>query len=62
FLLIILVICVTFILSSNKDSKTFYLEDSYYGESKMIELNIDELNDLIDKKESFAVFLYQPSC
>lgn len=40
----------------------FYLEDKYYESSKITEINYDELNTLIDNKESFAVFIYQPMC
>lgn len=50
------------ILFTEKNEKSFYLENNYYGTNKMTEIKIDELNELIDNKESFAVFIYQPMC
>lgn len=43
-------------------TKTFYLEDKYYGASKSQELELKDIEDLIVKKESFVVFVYQPLC
>lgn len=45
-----------------KSEKPFYLEDKYYGKNNITEIKIDELNQFIEKKESFAVFIYQPMC
>lgn len=47
---------------TNKNEKTFYLENNHYGTNNMIEISIDELEQLSNKKESFAVFVYQPMC
>lgn len=60
--LTILVISIISMLFINKNVKTFYLDDDYYGSSEIIEIGKDELDDLINKKESFAVFVYQPMC
>lgn len=60
-ILLILIIGII-LLFVNKNEKSFYLENSYYGTNKMIEVEIDELNELVDRKESFAVFVYQPMC
>ncbi len=43
-------------------NKTFDLEEKYYGENKIIEIEGQELEKLINEKESFAVFVYQPMC
>ena len=61
-LLSVLIILVVTILITNKNENTFYLEDNYYGTNSMTEIKMDELNQLIDNKESFAVFVYQPLC
>lgn len=61
-ILIVLFVTIIAILLTNKGEKTFYMEDKYYGTNNMTEIKIDELNKLIDKKESFAVFIYQPMC
>ncbi len=57
-----LLITIISILLTKKVEKPFYMEDSYYGANNIIEIKIDKLNKLIDKKESFAVFIYQPMC
>lgn len=59
-ILILLSIGSFFLLNHNE--KTFYLEDNYYGKKQITEINFDELEELIKKKESFAVFIYQPLC
>lgn len=61
-ILFILTIAIGAILISSKGKKTFYLEDNYYGTDKITEIQIDELNQLINDKKSFAVFVYQPMC
>ena len=43
-------------------NKTFDLEEKYYGENKIIEIEGPELEKLINEKESFAIFVYQPMC
>lgn len=45
-----------------KKSQVFALEDKYYKESKVTEISSEELNELVEKKESFLVFVYQPMC
>ncbi len=47
---------------TDKSGKTFYLEDNYYGKNNVTEIKNDELKQLIDNKESFAVFVYQSMC
>lgn len=40
----------------------FYLEEKYYGNSVFDEIDSNDLNDLINDKESFAIFIHQPFC
>ncbi len=61
-IIFILIITIGIILLTNKREKPFYLEDKYYGTNNMTEIKMDDLNKLIDKKESFAIFIYQPMC
>lgn len=61
-ILFVLIITTVTSLITNKSEKKFYLEDSYYETNNMTEIKIDELNQLIDDKKSFAVFIYQPMC
>ncbi len=60
-LFVLTIIVVTF-FTTKKNEEPFYLENNYYGVSNMVEIKIDELNQLIDDKKSFAVFVYQPKC
>ena len=61
-LLILLIALVILVVNlSNKDKK-FYLEDKYYEEAKINEIDKNKLESLINDKESFAVFVYQPMC
>ncbi len=60
--IVIVFVLIIVILNTNRNAKKFYLEDTYYGTNDMIEIKIDKLNQLIDNKESFAVFIYQPMC
>lgn len=56
------IITIIIILTTTKNEKPFYLESNYYGVNSITEIEVDELNGLIDNKESFAVFVYQPMC
>lgn len=59
--ILLLIAIIIVIIKSLPDNK-FYLEDNYYGKSKIIEIDKDKLENLIDDKESFALFIYQPAC
>ena len=59
---ILLLLAIIIVIIKNLPEKQFYLEDNYYGESKIIEIDKDKLENLIDDKESFALFIYQPAC
>ena len=56
------VIILTLSGCNKKEEIPFKLEQEYYGKEEFIELNKDELNNLIDKEKTFAVFLFQPFC
>lgn len=58
FLMVSLVLTSLILLSNSK----FYLEDEYYGDTKMEEIDSSKLNRLIATSESFALFVYQPMC
>lgn len=61
-IIFVLIIIAIIISVTNENTKTFYLEDNYYGKNSITEIKNDELNQLIEKKESFAIFVYQPMC
>lgn len=61
-LFILAIIITIIILTTSKNEKPFYLENSYYGANSMTEIELEELNSLVNNKESFAVFVYQPMC
>ncbi|MDD2505062.1 MAG: hypothetical protein PHF21_02180 [Bacilli bacterium] len=59
--ILFLVICLLIVLI-NKKENNFFLENTYYGESELIDINIKKLNELISEKKSFAVLVYQDMC
>ena len=46
---------------SNKN-EIFSLDERYYGTNTLNEIETKDLNELIDEKKSFALFIYQPLC
>lgn len=58
----LLLISIIIIVIKNMSAQKFYLEDKYYGNSNFNTIETDDLNKLIDNKESFALFIYQPAC
>ena len=61
-LFILSILIIVFMIINKNNNKTFYLETKYYGTNSMVEIKEKELNKLINNKESFAVFIYQPMC
>ena len=61
-LTIVVVLTISIILVINKKEEPFYLENIYYGKKDITEIDKNKLNELTEKKESFAVFVYQPMC
>lgn len=49
-------------VACNKKVEPFDLKDEYYKESKIIDLDKKELEQMIDDKESFVVYIYLPGC
>ena len=60
-LLILALFSLLLVGCGNKQEK-FFLEDKYYQDNTMNELNVDTFSELLENKESFAVFIYQPLC
>lgn len=59
FKLIVSLILVVLITGCNDKVS---LDAKYYTSSSIIEINNNQLQSLISDKDSFAVFVYQPSC
>ena len=59
---VLLLISITIFVLKNKPELKFYLEDKYYEKSGFVDIDNTKLNELIDSKESFALFIYQPAC
>ena len=55
------IICLLLLGCDNKN-KTFSLSEEYYKTNSFDELDKESFNELIDKKKSFAIFIYQPLC
>lgn len=59
---VLCLITLSITLATRMPKKSFELESKYYGKQAMTEITSEELSNLQDKKESFAVFVYQPMC
>ena len=55
-------IAVFFLCACDTNHEIFRLEDKYYNNSNVMTISADEYNDLIENKESFLLFIYQPLC
>lgn len=60
-IILVLIILLSVVLFYKKDQH-FFLEDEYYKDNTINEIEISELNKLIKNKESFALFIYQSMC
>ena len=60
-LILVIAAIVVFLIFKNQN-KTFSLESKYYNTGEKIEINISELEELINDKESFVVFVSQDMC
>ena len=58
----LIIISCLLLVGCNKDKAPFLLEDKYYSSSSYNELDINTFNNLIEEKETFAIFIYQPLC
>ena len=59
FIILILIFSVLII---GCQEKKFSFEEKYYNNSEIIELDLNNFNKLIENKESFGIFIYQPMC
>lgn len=51
---------IKLILKNNVEA--FYLDELYYEDNKLVDIDMKDLGELIDNKASFALFVYQPAC
>ncbi len=58
FFVVSIILASLIILSNN----TFYLDDEYYGSTKVEEIYTSDLNKLIGLSKTFVLFVYQPMC
>lgn len=56
---LILAICV---FSIGCQKTEFYLNNEYYNNNSLIEINSNDFKNLEKDKKSFVVFIYQPNC
>lgn len=61
-LLILLVLSIGVFFLSKNERKAFYLDEEYYKTNSMEEIKLEKLNQLIENKKTFALFVYQPMC
>ena len=55
-------IIIFLLVTKPQKEQAFYLDDEYYGNSSLIEIDKENLKTLEDDKKSFVVFVYQPLC
>lgn len=58
--LIVIVIILTMFVTGC--STTFSLEEKYYSESNLVEIDPSKFKTLLEDKESFGIFIYDASC
>lgn len=60
---LLLIVLFSFLLvGCGNVQEKFLLENKYYNNNSITELDIDTFNELVENKESFAIFIYQPLC
>lgn len=57
FLLILVIILLT-----GCNNRQISLEDKYYYNSEIVEIDKDGYSNLVNDKENFVMFIYQPMC
>lgn len=60
--IVILGLALLFLVGCQSEYEIFALDDQYYNNNSINEIDSDGLNDLLESNESFAVFIYQPLC
>lgn len=63
-LLAVIIPCIMILTgcTSKENVERFYLDEKYYGDSDYITITDSEFNKIVNDKQSFAVFIYQPLC
>jgi uncharacterized protein YcfL len=59
---LLLILAVMLLLVGCGSKEKFYLEDSYYGNNKLVEINSEDLKKLEEDKKDFVLFVYLPGC
>ena len=60
-LIIFIIVIICLIIFGSKNGK-FYLEDKYYNDKGMVEINNKQVTKLIKDKQSFILFSYNNFC
>lgn len=59
---LIIFLSLSLVGCSSNEVESFFLEEKYYNNPTITEIDIKEFNELVDSGESFAVFIYQKLC
>ena len=51
-----------FVIFKIIDNKPFRLEDKYYENMSIVDINAEKYNKLVDNKESFILYMYLDGC
>ena len=60
-ILVIILFCLL-LVGCNKKIEKFSLEEEYYNNGSVVEIEVDKFEELMDNKENFGVFIYQDFC
>ncbi len=60
--ILLLVIIIFILILKSQHNQQFYLDNEYYGNSSLIEIDSEKLKTLEKDKKTFVVFVYQPLC
>ena len=60
--IVLMTVALLIVVFQKSGNQKFYLEDKYYGNGNYEEIEASELDALIDDRESFVLFVYQPGC
>lgn len=60
--IILLVLVILSMTGCIKENNKFYLNDEYYNDGKLVDIDSKELTNLLKSNDSFILFTYNPYC
>lgn len=60
--IILLVLVILSMTGCIKENNKFYLNDEYYNDGKLVDIDNKELTNMLKSNDSFILFTYNPYC